>query len=133
MLKYGKETVKATLEGRYGRYSRYIDKDLIITDDFINNILQDMRNWLNDKREYSEYDIISHVDISFVSAIINKNVFDISLKKQAPIIVEFSNNSKLKEDLSNAIKEQQERALKIIYDKITKNPKKVKSLIESYR
>ena len=130
LLKYGKEMVKATLEGRYSRYS---DKELIITDDFINNVLQDMKNWLNDKRKYSENGIISHVDISFVSTIISENVFNILLEKQAPIIVEFSNNTKLKVDIFNAIKEQQQRALKIIYDKITKDPKKVNSLIESYR
>ena len=109
-----------------------IDGKLIATDNFINNVLHDIKNWLNDEREYDKNSIsINTINSAFISVIINnKSVFDMLLEKQAPSTVEILNNTKLKEDLLNTIKEQRQKALKIIYDKI-KDPKKVKELIET--
>ncbi len=123
-----KNMVKVILEDNI--YNRYIDEKLIITDDFINNVLQDIKDWLNDERKHQEYSIFNNTNHAFISIIID-NVFDMLLKKQTPSAIEIFNNTKLKEDLLNAIKEQRQKSLKIIYNKITKDPKKVKELIET--
>jgi hypothetical protein len=116
-----KNMVKIILENNI--YNRYVDEKLIITDNFINNVLQDIKDWLNDEREYQEYSIFNNTNHAFISIIID-NVFDMLLKKQTPSAIEIFNNTKLKEDLLNTIKKQRQKALKIIYDKITKDPKR---------
>ncbi len=108
-----------------------IDKKSVITDEFINNVLQDIKDWLNDERKYGKYSRLNKTNKAFLSMITNEDIFDFCINKQIPSAVEILNNTKLKEDLLNAIKEQRQKSLKIIYDKITKDPKKVKELIET--
>ena len=104
----------------------------VVTDDFASNIFKDIKYWLSNEEVY-ENSILNNANRNFLSVLTDKNFFDFCINKNISSAVEIFNHKKLKEELLNTIKEQHQRALRIISKKLTKEPEKVKELIESYR
>ena len=115
LLEYSDTELKNTIKIILENY-----QNLVVTDDFTNNIFQDIKDWLNDETAYEKDSILNNASRNFLSILTDKNFFDLCINKQIVSAIEIFNNKKLKEELFNTIKEQRQRALRIISKKLIK-------------
>ncbi len=110
-------------------YNNYIDEEIMLSDDFINNVLNDIKCWLSYEIEYQACSVLNQTNTAFVFRLASKSILDVLAQNNAPDAVQTNNNEKLKRELFEAIKEQRERAFKIIREKVINEQEKIKNLV----
>ena len=101
-----------------------LNADLVLTDDFVSNVLIDIKYWLNDELHVNKDSFLSKISDSFLHFIINKNIFKILLLNEDISAKEIFNNTKLKNEIFMFLMQQKQRSLKIIKKKVLEQAKK---------
>lgn len=101
-----------------------LNADLVLTDDFVSNVLRDIKYWLNDELDTDKDSFLSKISNSFVHFIVNKNIFKILLLNEDASTKEILNNTKLKNEIFTFLMQQKQRSLHIIKKKVLEQAKK---------